>query len=85
MRSKKIVQVGILLMIAALAFLGFRQWGIAGDCSPHEVDGQCGMSSAFGSLFGILAGCVIVLVGMIGLAAKWSKQKKAGLQSPSCE
>jgi hypothetical protein len=68
---KRLLQVLGLLALAFLAFWLLRAWGIAGDCKPQEVDGQCGMSSAMGQLFGIITGCVIFGVGMIGLAISW--------------
>ena len=70
---KKLVQVLGLLTVAFLTFWLLRAWGIAGDCTPQEVDGQCGMSSAMGELFGIISVCVIFAVGMIGLAIGWYK------------
>ena len=46
-------------------------WGKLGDCKPHEIDGQCGMSTFFGAVFGITGGIVIVAVSLIaiGIAA----------------
>ncbi len=29
------------------------QEGVASDCRPEQIDGQCGLSSAMGTLFGI--------------------------------
>jgi hypothetical protein len=30
--------------------------GVNGDCKPHEIDGQCGMSSFAGLIEGVLVG-----------------------------
>jgi hypothetical protein len=49
----------VAVSVAAGGFIVSR----ALDCSPKEIDGQCGMGIYFGSLFGVLAGAVI-LVGM---------------------
>ena len=54
-----LVSLFVAVSVAACGFLVSR----ALDCSPKEIDGQCGMGTYFGSLFGVLAGAVI-LVGM---------------------
>ena len=48
-----------LLSIAVV--FGFYVAGTAGDCKPGEIDGQCGMSSFFGIVDGVVAGLVIFL------------------------
>ena len=35
----------------------------AGDCKSGDIDGQCGMGTFFGSIFGVAAG-LIIFVGM---------------------
>jgi hypothetical protein len=50
-------------LVAVILPVGGYLLGRATDCSPGQIDGQCGMSTFFGSLFGTLAGAV-VLVGM---------------------
>ena len=70
------MQISVLIAIAAFAFFGLKHWGIASDCRPNQVDGQCGMSTAFGELFGIIAAVVIFVGGMIGLSIMWAKSKK---------
>ena len=50
----------VSLFVAFSVAAGGYFIGRASDCSPKEIDGQCGMSTYFGSLFGALAGAVIV-------------------------
>jgi len=39
-------------------------WGKAGDCHPGEVDGQCGLSTFLGLVYGI-AGVLMILMGAL--------------------
>jgi uncharacterized membrane protein YciS (DUF1049 family) len=50
---------------AAIMFLTFYLSGKAGDCKPQEIDGQCGMSTFVGFLFGAIAGAVIGVWGIV--------------------
>jgi hypothetical protein len=43
--------------------VGIYLGGKAGDCKPRQIDGQCGMSTFFGLIYGIAAG-VVIFVGM---------------------
>jgi len=63
LKSKSVrIWFGSLLVAFGLPVAGYLL-GRATDCSRHEIDGQCGMSTWAGTLFGALAGA-IVLVGM---------------------
>jgi uncharacterized membrane protein YdjX (TVP38/TMEM64 family) len=70
---KKFLQVLGLVLGAAIAFSACRAWGHSNDCSPHQVDGQCGLATAMGDLFGTVAACLILTVGMIVLGVRWYK------------
>ena len=49
---------------AAMAFAGgLTVLGWLGDCAPGEIDGQCGMSTAFMAIIGILGAFIIVALG----------------------
>jgi hypothetical protein len=76
LERKKLLQVIALIATAGVIFFALRAWGIAGDCRPNQVDGQCGMSSAFGELFGMVAAAVILVAGFIGLFITWGKSRK---------
>jgi hypothetical protein len=38
-------------------------WGWLGDCARREIDGQCGMSTAFGAAIGFVGACMILAFG----------------------
>ncbi len=69
MRSGKLlkhrgVQFGIALVVAICFFLVLAVWGRAGDCKPQERDGQCGLSSFIGVVFGG-AGALTIVAGTL--------------------
>jgi len=68
--------VCFLIGISFLSFVLFSYIGKVGDCKPHEIDGQCGMSTAFGFVFGILSAVVILMCGGVYLALKRSREKR---------
>jgi hypothetical protein len=49
--------------VAVLLLVGFTLWGWLGDCATHELDGQCGMSTAFGAAIGLIAGFIVIALG----------------------
>ena len=49
-----------LLLSVGIAVASYA-FGKAGDCKPGEIDGQCGMSTFFGLLYGVGAGLTIFL------------------------
>ncbi len=49
------------IVVSLLVPFALYLYGVKGDCKPHEIDGQCGMSSFFGLAYGIFAGAVIFL------------------------
>jgi hypothetical protein len=50
-----------LYATAAAIWLGMTLWAIGSDCGPDSTDGQCGMSTFFGIMFGIVGGLPMVL------------------------
>jgi hypothetical protein len=57
--------------LAALSFWTGRAWGAAGDCQPQQIDGQCGMSTAYGEVIGLVGGVLIATVGCVGAGLYW--------------
>ena len=68
--------VCFLIGISFLSFVLFSYIGKAGDCKPHEIDGQCGMSTFFGFVFGIFSASVILICGGVYLAIKRVREKR---------
>ena len=58
-RRRLFALYGVATLIAA----GFTAWGWLGDCAPHEVDGQCGMSTAFGAAIGLISSFILLALG----------------------
>jgi hypothetical protein len=50
-----------LIVSVAVAFLSYQS-GKASDCKPGQVDGQCGLSTFLGLVYGVGAGLAILLV-----------------------
>jgi polyferredoxin len=66
----------IVLLVAVLSGLGFIWWGRAGDCEPGSHDGQCGLSSFIGFVYGIFASGIILLGGFIATLVQWRKNRR---------
>lgn len=61
--TRKLLALWVLSVALSVGVgFGIYENGKAGDCKPHEVDGQCGMSTFVGAIVGIGAGSVIFLV-----------------------
>jgi hypothetical protein len=50
-----------LIVSVAVALLSYQS-GKASDCKPGQVDGQCGLSTFLGLVYGVGAGLAILLV-----------------------
>jgi uncharacterized membrane protein len=57
----------LLIAIAVVTFAFFLYSGKAGDCKPHQIDGQCGLSTFLGFIYGTLSAAVILICGGIYL------------------
>jgi hypothetical protein len=51
----------ISILIAFLLLVSGYQYGKAGDCRPGEIDGQCGLSTACGIIYGTLGSLLVIL------------------------
>jgi hypothetical protein len=68
------------MLSAALSLLvgyGIYADGKASDCKPHEVDGQCGLSTFVGLITGIGVGAVLLLVASGYVLYRAYKNRKA--------
>jgi H+/Cl- antiporter ClcA len=55
----------ITLIFSAVVVYGCHLLGKSGDCTPHEIDGQCGMSTAIATAGGIV--CAVAVVFGVGI------------------
>ena len=67
----------IVIAVAISFYFAMKYAGIAGDCGPHDHDGQCGMGAFFMKIFG-LVGAIIIWLGMSGqiLSAKRRRERR---------
>jgi hypothetical protein len=62
MRWTRRFLIGLYSAAIAVA-AGFTLWGWLGDCAKGEIDGQCGMSTAFGLILGLVGAFIILALG----------------------
>ena len=67
-------QLWIVAAVSVAFFFAMKYIGIASDCGPNSHDGQCGMSTFFMKVFGLLGGIIIWL----GLSWRilWTKRQR---------
>jgi hypothetical protein len=73
--TSKSAQFCIAAVVAVLFFLVMVYWGKAGDCKPHEIDGQCGLSTFVGFLYGAVGGIFILLASTIGILVTAARRR----------
>ena len=66
----------IVFTASALIVVAGCLSGKAGDCGPHDVDGQCGLNTFAGLLTGLAGGAVVLLVGSILTLVQWRRSRK---------
>jgi hypothetical protein len=52
----------ITSMLSIAIAVGGYAWGKAVDCKPGQIDGQCGLGTFLGLLYGVGAGLAIFLI-----------------------
>jgi hypothetical protein len=84
--SKKNLQlyVFLLLAISIASFFPFFLEGVAADCRPNQIDGQCGLSTFLGVLYGGGTSILLLIVGGIVLTLVHFR-KKNKIEEPSIE
>jgi hypothetical protein len=73
-KNSTTAQLWIVVAVGVAFFLAMRYLGIAGDCGPHDHDGQCGMGAFFMQVFGAI-GAIIIWVGASGQIL-WAKRRR---------
>jgi hypothetical protein len=56
-------RVAAVYGVATAFASGLALIGWLGDCAPHEIDGQCGMSALFLAIIGLLGAFIIIALG----------------------
>lgn len=55
--------VALVVLLAVLVFHAGAVWGRAHDCAPNQVDGQCGLASALGEVYGGIGAGAVLAIG----------------------
>ena len=55
-----LIWIGSIAVSVFVVFGGYAI-GRSADCQPGQIDGQCGLSTFYWSVYGIMAGAVIFL------------------------
>jgi hypothetical protein len=76
-KTSRWIFLPILIGISIGTFFLFYWWGISQDCKPGQVDGQCGLSTGMGMLFGAFAAVTIFFVASILTIRRKSEQSEA--------
>lgn len=63
--------------VAGLFYLGLAYLARSGDCAPHEVDGQCGIATFVGRLYGAVGAAVLVVGGHVLIAQHANARRRA--------
>jgi hypothetical protein len=72
----------ITSMLSAIIAVGGYAWGKAGDCTPQQVDGQCGLSTFVGLVCGVGTGLVIFLISTVSFLVIAYRRRNASRHGP---
>ena len=78
---------GSVLILTAISMgimAGGNAWGVAHDCGVRGVspDGQCGLATAMGNVFGTVGGGLFFLIGMAITLISGKKKRAGGANEP---
>jgi hypothetical protein len=78
-RNARSLWLSISVVIAGSGLIVFagHSWGVANDCIAQGItqDGQCGLATGMGNLFGVGGGGIFLLVGLIAVWILWNRSK----------
>jgi hypothetical protein len=69
-KARGLIWLAISALGALLSYLPFRTFfrTLMPDCAPQQIDGQCGLATAFDDLFAVIAAIILgSLIGVIGI------------------
>jgi len=75
------LQLCVFAIVALVFFVGMALWGRLSDCGPHDGDGQCGISTFFGAVFGAVGGIVIFVGGGIRVGYVYEQRRRGALRA----
>lgn len=87
-RSAKLPLVWLTTILTAFFSLVIGdRIGKAGDCSPGQIDGQCGLSTFVGLLYGAIGGIVVLACATVYTVVYFYRRRKnaAGSDRTSSE
>jgi len=73
-----IIISGAVIALATVVFATFYYQRKAEDCRPGQSDGQCGLSTFLGLLYGAVAASIILIGGGILIAVRIYIARRAG-------
>jgi hypothetical protein len=68
-----------LLVVVAIScgiFFGCYGCGRAGDCSPGQIDGQCGLATGMGMLAGLFLGGGFLIFSVVAVLSDWAWRRR---------
>jgi hypothetical protein len=71
----------LTLLLSVGIAVAFYDFGRAGDCKPGQIDGQCGLSTFLGLLYGVGAGLAIFLSVSVCFLIVAYRRRRAATQS----
>ena len=75
-KNHLLIWFAILLAISIASFFPSYLEGMGGDCTPNQIDGQCGLSTFLGQSYGLAASVAVLMVGRTVLAIVHNRMKK---------
>jgi hypothetical protein len=68
--------LAVIIASTLIVFAG-HEWGVSHDCAASEItqDGQCGLATGMGDLFGFVAGGLFCIAGITMVVVGWQKRR----------
>jgi hypothetical protein len=72
----------ITTMVGVATAVGGYVWGRAVDCKPGQIDGQCGLSTFIGLLYGVGIGLALFLISTVCVLIIAYRRRSVSRQKP---
>jgi hypothetical protein len=83
MNTSVLRQVLASFLLSVMIVVTCYGLGRISDCSPHQIDGQCGLSTFMGIMSGAALGLGTFVAASIVIAIKWLRRRKQRLSDAS--